>query len=199
MEADFKARKKDLRFELLKLRGEVAPALSRKWSEWAQMHLLGSLCYLSSLRIALYAAFNNEVDTRLVFERALQEGKIPAFPRVIGSGKMIFLKVDDYRKMRPNRFGILEPGPESEELALPELDLVVVPGVAFDRRGYRLGLGGGYYDRILPGLKPLAITVGFAYMFQVREALPADERDQSVKRLVTEQGFIKLSPEPDCR
>lgn len=172
----------------------MSPSLAGKWSEWVQMHFLGSQCYLLSRRIALYAGIDHEVDTRMVFKRALREGKILAFPRIIDPGKMIFCKVDDYGKMRANQYGIPEPAPEDPEIAMEDLDLVVVPGVAFDRRGYRIGFGGGYYDRILAGLKSEAVTVGFAYAFQVLKALPQNERDQQVKRLVTEQGFIRLDP-----
>jgi len=72
------------------------------------------------------------------------------------------------------------------------LDLIGVPGVGFDRRGYRLGFGGGYYDRVLAGLNSRTITVGFAYSFQVLESLPREPQDQMVKRILTEQGFIQL-------
>jgi len=160
-----------------------------------QMHFLGAQCYLLAKRIALYASFDKEVDTRLVFERARREGKELYFPRITLPGEMVFKKVDKYEEMIPNRWGIPEPPVGAPEISLPELDLIVVPGVAFDRRGFRLGFGGGYYDRILSQLDSHTITVGFAYAFQVVERVPVDKNDQRVKRLVCETGFVRLFSE----
>lgn len=193
MEQSLNEEKKYLRKRLLAQRAELSSALSVKWSQWAQMHFLGSQCYRASKKIALYAAKDREVDTRMIFDRAQAEKKIIAFPRIIGKGEMVFLKVESYEKMIPNQYGILEPRPDWEEIRIEELELILVPGVAFDRRGYRLGFGGGYYDRVLARLKPEVLSCGFAYSFQVLPSLPVDRHDQKVKRLITEQGFIRLS------
>jgi len=187
------AEKDLLRKRLLRERSELDASLACKWSEWAQMHFVGSEGFRCCRKIALYAGMDKEVDTRMVFEKARADGKICAFPRIIGKGRMVFLRVDDYEKMVRNRFGILEPEAGSEEIAVEELDLMIVPGVAFDRKGYRLGFGAGYYDRVLGRLKPEALRVGFAYQFQVLDRIPVAEHDQRVNRLVTEKGFIRLS------
>jgi len=183
-----------LRKQLVRQRLNLNPDLAQKWSEWAQKHLLGALCFQQAQTIGLYAAFDHEVDTRLVFERGLTDGKTVAFPRVAGVGAMVYLKETNWQKMIANEWGILEPAAASSELPIAELDLVVVPGVAFAKNGGRLGFGGGYYDRLLAKLKPDTLTVGFAYGFQVFENLPLDETDRKVKRIVTEQGFLKMCP-----
>jgi 5-formyltetrahydrofolate cyclo-ligase len=182
---------------LLQQRQELNPDLAGKWSRWAQMHFLGSHGYLQSSRIALYAGIDREIGTQLIFERARAAKKTLFFPHITGPGEMVFLETDDCENMVPNRYGIPEPVLGSREIAVEDLDLVVVPGVAFDREGFRLGFGGGYYDRVLPRLRPEAISLGLAYTFQVVDKLPTRAHDRKVKRLVTEQGFLRLSPEGD--
>ena len=179
---------------MIRKRLELEPALVKQWSGWVQKHFLGSQCYLSARRIGFYAAFDNEVDTRFSFERALEDGKIAAFPKVIGRGEMVYLQERHFEKMRPNKWGIPEPVNCSECVEIRELDLVVVPGVAFDKAGCRTGFGGGYYDRLLSRTGPQTLTVGFAFSFQVLDSLPCAEHDQKVKRIVTEQGFLKMCP-----
>ena len=167
---------------------------ARKWSEWAQRHLLGALCFERSATIGLYAAFDNEVDTRLVFERGVSDGKTMALPRITGKGEMVFLKAADWEDMKKNKWGIPEPGADAEKVPINQLDLVVVPAVALDKNGCRIGFGGGYFDRLLKELKPGTVTVGLAYSFQVFESLPCEKHDQRVGRIVTERGFLKMCP-----
>jgi 5-formyltetrahydrofolate cyclo-ligase len=107
---------------------------------------------------------------------------------------MEFLKVNDYDKMRPNKWGIPEPGKGAEQISSEELDLVVIPGVAFSRNGCRLGFGQGFYDRLLKKLRLETMTVGFAYSFQVQDKFSCTNHDQKVKRIVTEQGFLEICP-----
>jgi len=170
------------------------PQTATMLGEWVERHFIGALCWQDAKRIGLYAPFHNEVDTRLVFEHGLKEDKVMAFPRVTGVGEMEYLREDAWSDMVPNQWGILEPAHSSEKVPAGELDLVVVPGVAFSRDGYRLGLGGGYFDRLLGALGPDALSVGFAYAFQVLDSLPHEAHDRRVSRIVTEQGFLKMCP-----
>lgn len=79
-----------------------------------------------------------------------------------------------------------------EPVSLDQVSVVLVPGVAFDRRGYRLGYGGGFYDRLLPRLRPDCLTVGIAFDQQVVDALPAEPHDQRVGALLTERGWQEM-------
>jgi 5-formyltetrahydrofolate cyclo-ligase len=184
--------KEKVRKLLVGKRLQLEAALARQWSEWVQKHFLGSQCYTAARCIGFYAAFDNEVDTRLAFEQSLSDGKIPAFPKITHPGEMIFLREKNFAKMRPNQWGILEPVSDGAPMGVEELDLVVVPGVAFDKTGRRIGFGGGFYDRLLSRIEPRTMAVGFAYSFQVLEKLPAAEHDRRVSRIVTEQGFLKM-------
>jgi 5-formyltetrahydrofolate cyclo-ligase len=186
--------KNELRKRLLKDRLAMAPALVKQWSERVQAHFLGSQGYCDAGCIGFYAAFDNEVDTRTAFERARSDGKITAFPKVTGPGEMVYLEERLYEKMQPNQWGILEPADGRQQVAISDLDLVVVPGVGFDRSGLRLGFGGGFYDRLLERVKPETVTVGFGYSFQVLDKIPKAGHDRKVKRVVTEQGFLKMRP-----
>jgi 5-formyltetrahydrofolate cyclo-ligase len=92
----------------------------------------------------------------------------------------------------PGRFGIAEPPPDSWLAALPELDLVLVPGVAFDRQGGRIGWGRAYYDRLLRGLPNRPIRAGVCYRFQIVEGnLPLGPRDEPMDWLLTPDGYFR--------
>jgi len=184
--------KEKVRKLLVRKRLELEAALVQQWSEWVQKHFLGSQCYSAARCIGYYAAFDNEVDTRLAFERSLADGKITAFPKIIGPGEMVYLEERHFEKMKPNQWGILEPVNGCAQLEVEELDLVVVPGVAFDKTGRRIGFGAGFYDRLLSRIDPKTMAVGFAYSFQVLDHLPGAEHDRKVTRIVTEQGFLKM-------
>lgn len=142
-------------------------------------------------RLGLYAAFQNEVATAPIFTRAhalRQEIYYPAVDR--STQTLSFYRVRDLKELKPGFAGILEPDTGGNRLArIDYLNLIVVPGVAFDRRGVRLGRGEGYYDRLLAGYHGLKI--GLAYEFQVVEELPAGPSDQRLDLVITEERVLK--------
>lgn len=96
-------------------------------------------------------------------------------------------EVQAFSELRPGAYGILEPDVDgAREGKIDELDVVFVPGVVFDRDGYRIGYGGGYYDRFLPKLMPQTLCVGVAFSLQVVESVPRDAFDRRLHGLVTE-------------
>lgn len=99
--------------------------------------------------------------------------------------------MERWRELCPGRFGVLEPPAGAPEEAPAVGDAVVVPGVAFDRAGGRLGRGGGHYDRAFPPGAPGApLLVGFAHAFQLVECVPSDSHDRRMDAIVTERGMI---------
>jgi 5-formyltetrahydrofolate cyclo-ligase len=104
--------------------------------------------------------------------------------------------VGTWEDLVPGRYGVLEPAPEREPIALSELQLVMVPGVAFDAEGRRLGRGGGYYDRTFPVGAAGPVLVGLAFAFQLVEAVPAGPLDRRVDAVVTEQAIIRVAGHP---
>jgi len=105
---------------------------------------------------------------------------------------MDFCAVKDPGEMVLSRLGFREPQARAPVVAVELIDLMLLPGVSFDRQGFRLGFGGGCYDRVLPRLRAEAWTCGVAYGFQVVAELPREAHDVPVKLLVTEGGFVPI-------
>jgi len=153
-----------------------------------QRLLLASDLFAGAVSLALYSPVQKEVATDYIFERSRAAGKKVCYPRVVGDG-MHFYPVDTLDMMNCGAFGVCEPA-ITNPVVLDDLDLVIVPGVAFDMRGYRLGYGKGYYDRKLAGCQKRPLLVGLCFEFQICQDLPIEEHDQSLDLLVTESRII---------
>src|SRR5262245_43006920 len=128
------------------------------------------------------------MPTRPLFE-ALRSQSIPRLlPRFEG-GAIAWGRAERWDALCPGPFGILEP-PDSTAHALTPHDVVLLPGVAFDRHGWRLGRGGGHYDRAFPPGSPSPWLVGVGYSFQWLAEVPHDSRDRRVDAIVTENGWV---------
>lgn len=157
-------------------------------------HLVSHPVWRASRVVLAYASFRQEVDTFPLLAEALARGKELVLPRVDRASRSLdLLRVKDLETdLRPGYQGILEPDPARCAPTDPHLiDLVLVPGVVFDRRGFRLGYGGGYYDRLLGSL-PRAVRVGLAFSLQVVEEIPVLPHDLPVDILVTEDGILEV-------
>lgn len=139
-----------------------------------------------------YVAFRREVETRGLIQAALAAGKRVAVPLVDRANRrLLALEITGFGDLAPGIWGIPEPRAEvCRPVELAAIDLAIVPGVAFDRCGNRLGYGGGYYDRFLPALPAGAPTVAPAYGFQVVAELPVGPGDVPVRYVVTEEEII---------
>jgi 5-formyltetrahydrofolate cyclo-ligase len=139
--------------------------------------------------------FGSEVSTTLIGQLALACGKVLLAPRVNPSTKM--LDVYEIRDLAADVakgvWGIPEPRPDACRKASPdEVEWVLVPGVAFDLYGGRLGYGGGYYDRLLPLLAPDTPNAAVAYALQVVDRVPHGRHDLRIETLITENGPIAI-------
>ncbi|MBI5287248.1 MAG: 5-formyltetrahydrofolate cyclo-ligase [Deltaproteobacteria bacterium] len=147
--------------------------------------------YKRAMGIALYASFKNEVLTDEIFLDAVEEGKQVFYPTVIKDRKGLgFVKVNGRDDLMTGSYDILEPGGKGV-MDRPPVNLVVVPGVAFDMMGNRLGYGKGYYDRALVGLKGQAGFIALAFDFQIVESIPTQPHDVRVGWIITEKRTIK--------
>ncbi|PTL40503.1 5-formyltetrahydrofolate cyclo-ligase [Alkalicoccus saliphilus] len=126
----------------------------------------------------------NELNTYPIFIRAWKEGKKIAAPVVKGSKKELdFYIVNKMEDCREAGFGLIEPDPSKCEYVSPEhIDLVITPGLAFDKEGFRIGYGGGFFDRFLQGL-PVS-TVSLVFQEQLMENIPRESFDVPVNRLL---------------
>jgi 5,10-methenyltetrahydrofolate synthetase len=190
--------KGELRSRLRELRAE---AVSPEVSLAAQRHILEDPAWAAAGIVALYVPFGGEVDTTLLQHMARLGGKQLWLPRCLpdaGRGVMEFAQCQTPH-LRPGAFGIMEPDPLLCPAAPDGLapDLVLVPAIAFDRAGYRLGYGGGYYDRFLDAAlarDAWARTrlLGLAPEKLVVPALPRDAWDHPVHGIATERGVTWL-------
>ena len=132
--------------------------------------------------------FRNEWDTRVLVRAALAAGKTIAAPRVDNATRMLEL----YAIADPDRDVVLsaqripEPATHCPWTSRDAIDFVVIPGIAFDRHGHRLGYGGGYYDRLLPLLSPRAARVAGAFDLQIVQEVPVGPNDIGIDAIVTE-------------
>ncbi len=138
--------------------------------------------------IMAYMALPHEVDTRRILQKALRLKKnvfLPALSRARREIR-IFQITDLKRDLAPGNYGILEPRAARCAAGRPSaLDLVLVPGLGFDRRGARLGHGKGYFDKFLKKVKR-AKKIGIAFREQVLEKIPLERHDQRVERVITD-------------
>lgn len=156
----------------------------------AARHLATVPGLASALHIAVYAAVRGEIDTGPAVRalRAASGGRVTiCYPRMRAGDRLLeFHAVADEAELVPNRLGIAEPLPSAPVVPLGEIDVFLVPGLAFGARGGRLGWGRAYYDTTLAAA-PRALRLGYAYDFQVVTSVPQGDTDQPVDFLVTER------------
>ncbi|MDB6153892.1 MAG: 5,10-methenyltetrahydrofolate synthetase [Chthoniobacteraceae bacterium] len=138
--------------------------------------------------VAVFAPHTGEPDIERLAPHALLK-KI-CYPRVRGN-ELDFFRVTDPAKLVVSRWKLREPLFDSAHaVALEEIDLILVPGVAFTRSGARLGRGGGYYDRLLGNPAVRALRIGVCFEVQIVESLPSEPHDIGVDRVLTEAGLF---------
>lgn len=143
--------------------------------------LLGHAALLHAPCVALYAAIGSEVDLAELHHALIKKQNVTVvYPRV-EQRHLAFVQVRDMGELEPGTFGI--PVPKGERTDLGKQAVVLVPGLAFDQRGYRLGYGGGYYDRFLERFE--GRRIGVAFDVQIADELPRADYDQPVDLVVT--------------
>jgi len=190
--ADLREAKRSLRERILLAR-DALPAATRERYAAA---IVAALCAREDFRLArtvlLSLAFRSEWETRPLVKTAHESGKRVAAPRVNPARRMleVYAISDPERDLGPGFRGIAEPLPHCRPLPLDTIDWVLVPGVAFDKRGHRLGYGGGYYDRLLPLLRDDAHRVAGAFDMQIVDRVPIAPHDRPLDAIVTEARII---------
>lgn len=184
---EYRSKIKSIRISLSKeVVSEKSSKISSRFLNWIDKDK-----YQSFL---VYLPIKNEVDTRFLIESLIEAGKKIYAPRCSQehNRRMDFYEVSDLSDLSPGYCGIAEPCSNSSKLYVNTGPSVcILPGLAFDLKGQRLGYGQGFFDRYLselPGPKPLLI--GFAYDFQVVDALPGDKWDIPVDAVVTESRIL---------
>jgi 5-formyltetrahydrofolate cyclo-ligase len=154
-------------------------------------------CYQRARVVLGYMAFDHEVLTDGLMQQTMVSGKQLVLPMVLGDRQdMALYVIEDLGcDVAPGYRGILEPQPQRTRAVAPEtLELALIPGIAFDLRGGRLGFGTGFYDRLLSRLPQGIPTVGLAFDFQVIPRLPCQPHDMLLEAIVTEHRIIWGTP-----
>jgi 5-formyltetrahydrofolate cyclo-ligase len=142
--------------------------------------------------VMLFASFRTELDTIPIGEWVLSTGKTLCLPRVLGPRRMAAFRVADLAAdLAPGRWNIPEPRAGLPEVLPDEIDLVFVPGSAFDEDGRRCGYGGGFYDNYLPRTRPGTPWVALAFEAQIVAGICCDSHDLPVTAIVTERRVIR--------
>lgn len=194
--ADALAAQRDaLRRHYRQRRAQLDPKLRQAANRAVCRHLIEFVTSRQARTVAAYAATATEVDLSDWIHAHRQHEGIIALPRVMAAGTMDFYALLQPAPTHRNRYGIAEPEPTAPQLDPSALDLALVPLVAFDANGQRLGMGGGYYDRYLPRLRPQTLIVGVAYQCQYAAApLPHAAWDVRLHAVVTETGVLECPP-----
>ena len=204
--------KKALRKVMSRRRNEMTPEDIRK----ASRNIFDRLCaqdfYRQASIVFSYASFRSEVDTWRFNRQVLADSKILALPRVLGKERMEFYQINSMEQLVSGYMGIPEPGPECPAIstvwAEDRKGMILVPGLAFDKSFYRLGYGGGFYDRYLSAnclergdgchaksAGRLLISCGVAYDGQMVEQVPRESTDCSLDYIVTETEILERMDE----
>ncbi len=136
--------------------------------------------YQSAETVLIYSAMHDEIDLSALVE--LDKTKRWVMPRAIGDGIMLLFSFETFDELIDGKYGVKVPPATNHLVHKSEIDLVIVPSLMFDKRGYRLGRGGGYYDRLLTDMR--AKTVGVCLAELMLEVLPKDEHDIAVDYVV---------------
>lgn len=184
---DIQEKKQQLRKEIAALKKLYTPQELDNLSIRALELLEQTALFRQSACFAFYHAIPGEVQTKDFIEKWYREKKI-LLPLIVGNDlKLLHYQGKD--SLQTGQFGILEPCPSCcPEVTEKEIDCIIVPGIAFDRRHNRMGRGKGYYDRLLNTVA--APKIGLCFHFQLRDEVPVDTFDQPMDYIVTDQEIL---------
>lgn len=180
--------KKEIRKKALAARDSLLPGQRTANSREIEERLFSLPEFKSAGMVLFFASFRSEVETGPMIRRALTSGKRAVLPKVKGTELVLYEIADWDKDVSPGAWGIPEPH-ENRPVGLDEIDLILVPGAAFDGRGNRVGYGAGFYDKLLSAFTKT--TVALAFEAQVVPRVPAESHDIPVKKIVTEKRIIE--------
>jgi len=178
--------KQALRRALLAQRNAIPPEQKQAWDAAINRAILDDTWFIQAETVLAFYPIGSEPDIKPALEEALRQGKQVYLPKCEpATRQMTFHQVQSLHDLKPGAHGIPAPEENNSELRIMNSELCLVPGIAFDREGYRLGCGGGYYDRLLARHEQLR-TLGVCYGRLLRASLPRDAMDIAVMRVLTE-------------
>ena len=178
-------RKQELRNNYIQIRNNILDKKNK--SKIIANKVIEKIEYKNAKTIALFKNFRSEVDTAELIEYSINIGKIVALPRVVGN-ELKFYKIESLNdNFIKSKFGVEEPiESEKNHIENKEIDLVIVPGLCFDKQNNRLGYGKGYYDRFLKNTNAKTIAICFKEQILKDSLLPITDTDVNVQRIITD-------------
>lgn len=181
--------KDEIRNTILQKRLQMNEKSVLDLSKSIQEEIIKSKFWPQKGRIGLYSPVKNEVHTHLLFQRALESGLRVYFPRV--EQGIQYYEVNGPDDLVRGSWSIPEPQMSCEPMPAEQtFDLLIVPGVAFTKDGFRVGYGRGFYDRFISGLSARVPVLALAYDFQIVDQIPSDEWDQPIHGVVSEKRWL---------
>lgn len=185
--ASLSQQKKQLRQQARRILAALSPEELTAGDAAIAARVLSHPRFAAAQTLFCYVSTGREVDTRRLLARALKEGKTVAVPLCTGPGVMEARQITSPDELQPGAYGLLEPGENTPRVPPEALDLALLPCVACDRQGNRLGHGGGYYDRFLPRLT--CPTLCLCREALVLPEIPTEKTDVRPDEVVTERGI----------
>jgi 5-formyltetrahydrofolate cyclo-ligase len=177
--------KKNLRKRIVSVLRALGLGEIKRRTQEVERKLQASDHYKNAHVVMMFWPMSGEVDLRDFIRKAREEGKRIALPVIQGDSIEPYEFVGE-EHLKTNMLGVKEPSQElTKPVEISSLDLVLVPGVAFDAHGNRLGRGGGYYDRFLARLSDPVCTIGIGFECQVQDYIPVSSHDRSVRYVIT--------------
>lgn len=186
--------KRKVRYEFLNLRNRIDPISASAYSNMIFSKIMQLPVYLKAKTVMFYLSYGSEVVTDAMIASAIEEEKTVVVPAIEnpGDGDMCAVKLSRLEDAYQSVYGIRQPEIHQEDTVEKDaIDLIFVPGIAFDYEGFRIGYGKGYFDRWLKGILPEK-TIGVAYDFQITEKMPAGKYDLPVGMIITEKRIIQI-------
>ncbi|MBI2126906.1 MAG: 5-formyltetrahydrofolate cyclo-ligase [Thaumarchaeota archaeon] len=184
--------KNEIRNHIRQQRRNQSPSIIQRKSKaiWESLSSIQEFNRAGTIAFYVSIAREGEVDTTTMIEESLSLGKRICVPKVVKNNALRFIEIRSMKDLNKGSFGILEPAGGSR--ILPQaIDLVIVPGVAFDKSGNRLGFGKGYYDKFLSKLEDGTPIIALAFDFQIVDGIPSSKNDVKVHKIITETSIIE--------
>lgn len=178
--------KNELRKIMIEKRKALPKEKKKNLDEIIFNKVISSEYYKKAKNIFIFVSMGDEVDTINIIKHALKDNKSICVPRVISKLKgMETVEIKTLEELKPGKFGILEPKAGNNIINAEVIDLVLLPGLAFDKAGGRLGYGGGFYDRYLLNLNKNVPKVGIGFDFQIIDKVIMEKYDNYIDGIIT--------------
>lgn len=191
-----KLNKKNIREEIIDKRNNLILDIKQNYDSLIFEEIINSEIYKKSKKIFTYISFGSEVDTIKLIKYSFSNNKEVYVPKINKQTKdMIALKIHNFNNMSVDKWGIIEPNSVDKTNIGTDFDLIIMPGIAFDKQGNRIGYGGGYYDKYISKLNNASNLLALAYDFQIIQDIESESHDIKVDFILTNKGFIKVNVE----